>query len=168
MSQAMNLTPIGATTFAPTVDTTVFQSDIASASSPKTATSGIGFEGATTAFSSGSYILDGSNNSGFLHGSIYLVGIVNGSESGDGEYLGTGSVAASVDEFFVLAVYDDNSELWDVTVNLPGITDSFSTAGVNNFFTFTIPVSLPMTVNLEATSGTAARARAFPVMNDNA
>ncbi len=174
MAQAMNLTPVGATTFVPTVDTTVSNSSIASVSLPGSFTelrgtrapsvsagSNVPSMGGVTASSDGSFLLDGMPTSGFLHGSMYLFGLITGTETASGlasaNFIGDGFVQAKVEGFFVEAGYDDSIELWGVDVSLPGVTESFFTPSLNHYFTFSIPITLPRTIDIDATSSTEVR-----------
>jgi len=162
MVQAMNLTPVGANTFVPTVDTTLMQSDIVTATAPKSASSGGAICDINEARSNGIFALDEAAASGFLQGSMYLFGDIGGTETGDGVYNGDGFVQASVGTFFVEAAYFDSTGLWGVDVNLPGVTDSFFTSSLNHFFNFVIPSSLS-SVNLSAIS--SAMPSAFTTMS---
>jgi len=168
MAQAMNLTPVGSTTFAPTVDTTVSNSSIATATTPGdveegdplvTAESRFPWEGeGVKASSNGLFSLEGAPTSGFLQGSMYLFGAVTGTESATGGgsaiFEGAGSVQATIEDYSVSARY--NGFQWLVNVSLPDVTESFFTPSLNLYFNFTIPVTLPGTINLNANSWTNA------------
>jgi len=111
-----------------------------------------------SATSNGSFELDGMPTSGFLQGSIYLFGAIGGTESAmsgsNASFNGDGFVRACVEGSCVEANY--NGTRWIVDVSLPDLTDSFFTDDLNHYFLFTIPVTLPRTIDINATSRTLA------------
>jgi hypothetical protein len=158
MAQAMNLTPDGEITYAPTVDTTVTRFGNASSTSPKSARSDTG--GIAQARSRGDFELDGEITSGFLHGNFYLFGLFGGSASGTGEWFGGGFLRADIyDGYFVQAEWSQTQGAYLVNIVLPDITENFLAPSLNHYFTYTIPVTLPYTVSMqvEVLSGASAR-----------
>jgi hypothetical protein len=148
-AEATNITPPYAETYAPTVSTSATSIHNVSATLPKTADC---FETSTEASSNGTFELSGNVASGFLHCSMYLVGITQETESGVGEFIRDGFIQSKIGPYFVEAGYSDSQGQWAVDVSLPDLTESFFTAGVNHFFTFTIPVSLPTTISISSVS----------------
>jgi len=159
MAQAMNLTPVGAQTSLPTVDTTLSRSTIAITTDLSEFNDARAL-GNTSAVSNGAYQLDGTITSGYLHGSMYLLGVISELETGGGEYVGDGFVRATIGQYSVEATYSDDTELWEVDVDLPGFTESFFTGGLNNFFTFTVTIESLTTISLNAISTSNANSTA--------
>lgn len=160
MAQAMNLTPVGGISFAPTVDVTLTRSNIATSTEPKYAYAGQ--EGGATAGAGGQFELDGDIGSGFLHGSMYLVGLVAGSASGTGEWIGGGSLVAEVFGYSVRATWSNSQNAWTVMIDLPELTETTLIPSLYHYFTFSIPVTLPETIDLVASAGSNSIARSGP------
>jgi len=160
MAQAMSLTPVGNAIFLPTVDTTISSTELATASGGLEARSGL-MELDAIAQASSLFELEGTPTTGFLRGGIYLVGIVQESKTGDSNAFGDSSINARINSYGVSALYSSFTGLWTVNVNLPGVPLEYTTSGMNDYFEFTIPITLPAMVEIRAESIANGGAVAF-------
>lgn len=135
----MNLTPLGVSTYAPTVHSALNLQLQASAqgSTPATARA---FEDYNGAWSDGRYTVTGTTDL-MITASIYLLGIgdIVTSEGGSG-VMAPVRVRGEIAGLFVEASYVTGTDQWSVTSNIPGVPPFQSLSGINSYFRFSFPI----------------------------